>query len=254
MICGKDQRKFHRLVKWVALGLVTAAAPVFAVPGQADRDAKPWEKMDYGQFQCCSFFANSSLDPTKLVPENQKYWSNKGMAIHLGDADHPAAIIFDTAMLRYVSGWTGDFLKLNGVVFSGKHGQNPSIAGKIAFETSNAPGWAKDGTDWTDPRALSEYFEFPEEKAKREAAHQPPLPGEPAPEASRANGAITKAFTSANDKTILSYSIGDADVLDMPSAKTFAHTTLFTHAEHRTVYQTDGDECLRRAEQFDQDQ
>jgi hypothetical protein len=227
MICGKDQRKFHRLVKWLALGLIATAAPVFAVPGQADRETKPWEQMDYGQFQCASFFANASLDPTKLVPENQKYWSNKGMAIHLGDADHPAAIIFDTAMLRYVSGWTGDFLKLNGVVFSGKHGQNPSIAGKVAFETSNAPGWAKDGTDWTDPRSLSEYFEFPEEKAKREAAHQPPLPGERAGSLPREWGHYKGVYLS-NDKTVLSYSIGDADVLDMPSAKTYAHTTLFT--------------------------
>jgi hypothetical protein len=234
MICRKDQRKFSRLIKFVAWGLLAATvpaglvtAPALALPGQMDRKTEPWEKMDYGQFQCATIFANTSLDPLKLTIENQKYWSNKGMAIHLGDADHPAAILFDTAMLRYVAGWTGNFLKHDGVVFTGKHGHNPIIGGTICFSTINNPGWAKDGTDWTDPRGLSEYFEFPEEKEKREAAHEPPAPGEKVGALPREWGHYKGVYLSGN-KTVLSYSIGDADILDLPQASMSNGVTVFT--------------------------
>jgi hypothetical protein len=149
------------------------------------------------------------------------------MAIHLGDADHPAAILFDTATLRYACGWTGEFLKLDGVAFTGAHGPNPSVKGEVAFATTNNPGWAKSGTDWTDPRPLSEYFEFPDEKAKREAAGQPPKPGEKVGSMPHEWGHYKGVYLNG-EKTILSYSVGDADVLDLPQATTGAAGAVFT--------------------------
>jgi hypothetical protein len=184
---------------------------------RSSKDLSQWERMDYGPFLCATIQG-------QLTKDN---WCNKGMAIHLGDADHPAAVLFDTATLRYACGWTGEFLKLDGVAFTGAHGPNPSVKGAVVFATTNNPGWAKGGSDWTDPRQLSECFEFPDEKAKREAAGQPPKPGEKVGSMPR-DWAHYKAVYLNGDKTILSYSIGDADVLDLPQAKTAGGTTIFS--------------------------
>jgi hypothetical protein len=203
--------------KLYALTSLLIALSAAAAPAKPDRSAPKWERMDYGPFLSATIQAS-------LIKDN---WANKGIAIHLGDADHPAAILFDTATLRYAAGWTGDFLKLDGVAFSGNHGPNPSVKGDVRFATANAPGWARAGVEWADPRALSEPFEFPDERVKREAAHMPPRPGEHVGCMPRDWGHYKGLYLSG-DNIVLSYSIGDADVLDLPQAKSDGYSTTFT--------------------------
>lgn len=218
--------------KFLTFGLIAAAAwpvarsvlapstPAMAAPSRGRDGNRPWEQMDYGPFQCASISAS--------IGKDHDNWANKGMAIHLGDEAHPAAVLFDTATLRYAAGWTGDFLTLNNVVFSGQHGPNPTAKGKIAFVTTNNPGWAKGGSDWTDPRSLSEPFEFPEERQQREQAGKPAKPGEKVGSLPRDWGHYKGAYLAGGNKVVLAYSIGDADVLDFPEARSSGTSSVFT--------------------------
>src|ERR1700712_4859708 len=99
---SSTKRSFRQsfFAKCVLLGLFTGAmlpaATLFAAPAKANKSDAKWEKMDYGPF----------LSATLSAPLPKDNWAMKGIAIHLGDADHPAAILFDTTTLRYAAGWT----------------------------------------------------------------------------------------------------------------------------------------------------
>jgi fibro-slime domain-containing protein len=110
--------------------------------GDAPRKASgAWAVMDCGPFLSATVGA---AKPTGNV-------ANKGIAIKLGEGD--AGMLFDTDLVRMAAGWTGGFLKLQGVAFDGAHGPHPQAAGEIRFGTSQTPGWARPGTkDFGDPR------------------------------------------------------------------------------------------------------
>ncbi len=72
----------------------------------------------------------------------------KGLAIKVGTTNEPAAICFDTELLRVSAGWTGGFVQ--GVNLMSR-GQYPTNIGKIMFSTALAPGWVTDGR-FVDPR------------------------------------------------------------------------------------------------------
>ncbi len=74
--------------------------------------------------------------------------SLKGLAIKVGTTNEPAAICFDTELLRVSAGWTGGFVQ--GVNLMSR-GQYPTNIGKIMFSTAVAPGWVTDGR-FADPR------------------------------------------------------------------------------------------------------
>ncbi len=106
------------------LGLKVGAAP--ALPKAEYRDQIPF------------LSATISSDTTTL----------KGLAIKVGTTNEPAAICFDTELLRVSAGWTGGFVQ--GVNLMSR-GQYPTNIGKILFSTAVAPGWVTDGR-FTDPR------------------------------------------------------------------------------------------------------
>ena len=63
--------------------------------------SRPWQAMDYGPFLSASIEA----------PEPRTNIAYKGIAINLGanfGGDHNEAVVFDTDLLRYSAGWTGD--------------------------------------------------------------------------------------------------------------------------------------------------
>lgn len=72
----------------------------------------------------------------------------KGLAIKAGTTNEPAAICFDTELLRVSAGWTGGFVQ--GVNLMSR-GQYPTNIGKILFSTDVTPGWVVDGK-LGDPR------------------------------------------------------------------------------------------------------
>jgi hypothetical protein len=173
----------------VAAALLLLAPP----PGEAQRrrPGQRWERMDYGPF----------LSATITAPWPRGNTANKGVAVHLGDQ---AAVCFDTDLLRYSAGWTGEFLHLRGTPFDGGHGSHPSVKGKMAFATPATPGWAKPGTDdFSDPR---------------------PEPYGPLPHAR----ARYKGLYRSGDRVVFRYTVGDAVVLDSPGLRTNGGRVAFT--------------------------
>ena len=140
------------------------------------------EQMDYGRFLSASIKAPSPSDNNAM----------KGIAIKLSSgSEKPAAICFDTDLLRVSAGWTGGFLKLYGTPFDGSHGSWPEINGTQVFGTKQGPGWANKDGDFKDPR---------------------PEPFGPLP----ADWAKYKGLYRSGDKVVLSYTVGDVSVLEMP--------------------------------------
>jgi len=76
--------------------------------------------------------------------------ANKGMAIIVG---REAFMCFDTDLLRWSAGWTGNYITDEGVSFRGNHGASPRVAGAQKFGASAIPGWADAKGSFVDPRS-----------------------------------------------------------------------------------------------------
>ena len=145
------------------------------------QDTPRHEQMDYGRFLSASIKAPAPRDNNAI----------KGIAIKVGaDDDKEAAVCFDTDLLRVSAGWTGGFLKLYGTPFDGSHGSWPEIKGTPVFGTKQGPGWGRED-DFKDPR--SEPFG--------------PLP---------ADWAKYKGLYRNGDHIVVSYTVGDTSVMEMP--------------------------------------
>jgi hypothetical protein len=195
--------------------LVAALAAVVAAgSASAQKKGGRHEQMDYGPFLTASIgemVANKVKD-RKTGKESVRYdnaWhpkgnnANKGIAVRLG-ADDAAAVCFDTDLCRVSAGWTGGFLHLRGTPFDGSHGSWPGIKGEVVFRTPVGPGWAKPGTDdFKDPRS-EPYGPLPRGWAKYRGLY---LHG---------------------DKVIFKYTVGDAEVLEMPGLQGAGETAVIT--------------------------
>ncbi len=182
----------HRRSVPIALALALAT-PWAAAPSPAQdaakagkagskEDAPRWERMDYGR----------SLSATIKAPAPRDNDAMKGIAIRLGPgAGTGGAVCFDTDLLRVSAGWTGGFLKLRGTPFDGSHGTWPEVEGEQVFGTRPGPGWARGDGDFKDPR---------------------PEPFGPLP----ADWARYKGLYRSGDGVVVSYTVGDASVLEMP--------------------------------------
>jgi glucose/arabinose dehydrogenase len=121
----------------------------------------------------------------------------KGLAIKVG---RDASVLFDTDLLRFSAAWTGDFLKYP-PERDGIYGI-PAVAGRVRFSTNpRSPGWATGG-DWKDPR---------------------PEPFGPLPR----DRAHYRGLYVHGDHVILSYTVGGAEVLEMPGFESGAFTRTF---------------------------
>ena len=170
--------------------------------GECRRARQPWDNLDYGPFLSASIQADYPAD-------NMTY---KGVAVKLGKVkingeEQDASICFDTQLMRMSAGWTGGFLHLKNVAYTGDHGPCPTIAGDEKFGTRNAIVWAqKDGT-FTDPR-IGLYGE-PFGGTPRDYLHY-------------------KGLYRHGDQVVFSYSVNGMDVLEMPGAQEIGGTVVFT--------------------------
>ncbi|MBI3880688.1 MAG: hypothetical protein HY301_11590 [Verrucomicrobia bacterium] len=151
---------------------------------------------------------------------NGRDLSLKGIAIKLDGGK--AGIVFDTLTLRYGDGWTGGFIQING---ERTLGCNSTPVGDLAFSTHPGPGWAKGGAfDAPRPR----YESTPGHDKKHDvAAHKGicdgPLPRE---------WAKWKGIYRNGESVVLTYSVGTADVLDLPGLENRDGLALFTRTLH----------------------
>lgn len=187
---------------WLGPGLLAVSAALVASPDRPARPltGKPWEDMDYGPFLTASIEA----------PAPRTNLAYKGLAIPVGRAaggGRTEAVLFDTDLLRYAAGWTGDFVALKGVVFDGEHWAYPHIAGRQVFGNPRQPGWAKAG-GFADPR------EYP----------FGPLPRD---------WAKWRGLYLHGEQVVLSYTVGDTAVLELPGVETRGGLSAFSRVFNR---------------------
>jgi glucose/arabinose dehydrogenase len=115
----------------------------------------------------------------------------KGVTVTLRAGTNIGAVLFDTETLRYAAGWTDGWLDLSKTHLATYKGElPPRLAGKISFTTPPGPGWARNGS-FIDPRTNG----------------LGPLPRE---------WAHYRGFYRHGSNVIFSYTVGNAEVLDMP--------------------------------------
>tara|TARA_B100000029_G_C17598348_1_gene964950 strand:+ start:43 stop:4602 length:4560 start_codon:yes stop_codon:yes gene_type:complete len=157
-----------------------------------EKSQQEWyEKMNYGPYLTATY---------EVSPENFAY---KGIAIRLDKGEGGLVkgntfIVYDTDLLRTAGAWTGEgFVNWTNIAFDGSHTTHMSPVGDLMFTTPKAPGWANSNNSFDDPRMLG-----------LDKKPYGPLPR---------NWAHWKGLYVNEDKVILSYTVGETKVLEMPS-------------------------------------
>jgi hypothetical protein len=155
------------------------------------RKGTKWDLMDVGPF-----FSSAVAGSHATL---------KGLSIKLGTN---ASVCFDTELLRMSSGWVGGFLRLP----TGRDGLEgvPEPVGATAFGTPKGPGWGKGG-NFDDPRP------GPVEDPKGRPAG--PMPRD---------WAHWSGLYVNGDKVVLSYTVGNARVLELPGFSEQSGLPIFT--------------------------
>ncbi|MFY0654024.1 MAG: c-type cytochrome [Cyclobacteriaceae bacterium] len=185
--------------------------PVGSSIGPQPEILEPWADMDYGDFLINTYElvdknapprvmsrGKAPLDDEDFSEANMAY---KGIAIRLDKGAGGVAIgkvwtIFDHDLFRVAGGWSGEgFIDWNGILLNGKHNVTPRTAGDMHFENSVGPGWANPETgSFDDPRFQA-----------RDGRKFGPLPK---------SWGLYKGIYHSDDHIIISYSIGEAQILE----------------------------------------
>src|SRR5665213_793922 len=207
LITGDFTVLYRRFPAIAALAVATFAASLaLAAPkpkAKPDPNAPtPWDNLDYGPFLSASILA-------KQPANNMTY---KGVAVKLGKVkvdgkETDAAICFDTQLMRVSAGWTGDFLRLRNVAFTGEHGPCPTVAGDVKFGTRNAVAWAQKDGSFIDPRVALYGEAFG--GMPRDYLHY-------------------KGLYRHGDQVVFSYSVNGMDVLETPGVKQAGEAAVFS--------------------------
>ena len=187
-------------LRWQPAGKNKQAVPaavLFHKKGDAEIawDKAAWEKRPKAAMQAAAKGKFTKTDYgsyyTATIKAGRGNTTPKGIAIKVGTKEKPANLVFDTEMMRWSVGWTDGWLNLpNGR--DGLEGQ-PAVDGAEVFSTrAGTPGWGK-GAELADPRPGNARFG--------------PLPRE---------WAKYKGLYTNGDKVVVSYTVGEAGVLETP--------------------------------------
>lgn len=200
--------------------------PEGASTGPAARPYHPWSDMDYGNF----FINTYELVDAETGPErfhspgprpypDENYLDNnfayKGIAVRLdegpgGVSDGNSWMIFDHDVMRVAGGWTGEgFIDWEGILLNDRHETYPRTIGELHFETPVGPAWANPATGtYDDPRFTA-----------RDGRQFGPLPKK---------WADYKGIYHNGDNIIISYTVGNANVLERLGTEKMKDHTVFT--------------------------
>jgi hypothetical protein len=117
----------------------------------------------------------------------------KAQAIKVGDGAH--TVIYDTEMMSFNGAFAGS-IKFIGTPWDGRHGGNPKAPGQMTLQSNLGPGWTKGGS-FEDPR---KFGPLPKDWLKYKGQYR--------------NG----------DKVVLTYTVGNTVVLEMPAFENGAFT------------------------------
>ena len=148
----------------------------------------------------------------EAAPGNIAY---KGIAVRLDEGSGGVGkgrvwMLYDHDTMRVAAAWTGDkFVDWRGIAFDGSHGTHTKIVGETGFINPNTPGWANPATGGYDEARLigldnKPYGPLPREWVKFKGLHQ------------------------QGDHSILSYTVGTAQVLESPGCEVQDGRLVFT--------------------------
>ena len=203
-----------------------AQLPEGASRGPAVKPYHPWSDMDYGNFFMNTYeLADAETGPERFhsagpppYPDENYLKNNfayKGIAVRLdegsgGISNGKAWMIFDHDLMRVAGGWTGEgFIDWKGILLNDQHETYPRTIGKLHFETPVSPAWA-------NPANGS--FEDPRFKA-RDGRRFGPLPKK---------WAHYEGIYHHENSTIISYTVGNAHVLEQLGMEKMESQTIFT--------------------------
>lgn len=155
----------------------------------------PWSGMNYGP----------NLTATYEVGDGN--FAYKGIAVRLDAGPGGVArgrnwMLFDHDTLRLAAAWHGKgFIDWRGINFDGKHGAHPHVVGEVAWSNPVGPGWGRPGDGSFDEVRLR----------GRDGKPYGPLPRD---------WAKFRGYYHFQDQLILSYRVGQTDVLEMPALLT----------------------------------
>ncbi len=204
--------------------LVTLIAP------SPEVSAQPWQDMNYGPYL------------TTTIEVDQQNMAYKAVAIRLDEGPGGVSkghvfVAFDTDTLRFAAGWTGPGpIDWKSVVFDGSHNTHPSLVGQRMFINPEGPGWAAPSS------------------ASFDAARVTGVDG-------RKYGPIDRTWAHwrglylYGQQVILSYSVGDVAILEMPAVEGrldrpfIARTMNIGPRKHDLILQVAGHSRRRAVEQ-----
>ncbi len=211
-----------------------ASLPTGKLRGPAPVKDEPWSAMDYGPFLIGTYemvgpdtlprqgiteeekrtAAREGRPPGETWPANTNF-AYKGIAVRLdpgpgGIAAGSHWIAFDHDTLRVAGAWSGSgFIDWNGILFNGTHVVTPRTVGQLHFGSLPGPGWAHPVTgSFDDPRLRG-----------KDGRPYGPLPRE----WSRYLGTYKHG-----DRVIVSYLVGDAQVLESHAVEIKNKATVWT--------------------------
>lgn len=181
-----------------------AGLPAGDTRGPAPVDVRPWEQMDYGPSMIATYELGTDGD-------NFAY---KGIAARLDAGPGGVSrgrhwMVFDHDTLRMAGAWSGrGFIDWNGINFNGRHGVHPRVVGRILAANPTGPGWANPETgEFEDPRLRG-----------RDGKPYGPLPRE---------WARYRGLYHHGQNSIVSYTIGETEVLEMPGLELAGDAPVF---------------------------
>lgn len=203
-----------------------AGLPDGASFGPAPKEFKPWAEMDYGNFWINTYELvgqnhpprERSTGPIQPLPDENLVDANfayKGIAVRLdkgqgGIAAGKAWMMFDHDLMRVAGAWTGEgFIDWEGILLNGKHNISPRTIGDLHFQNPVGPGWANPETGtYEDPRFMA-----------RDKRRFGPLPKP---------WAHYKGLYTYEDRTIISYTVGKATILETFGLESVGDHPVFT--------------------------
>jgi hypothetical protein len=135
--------------------------------------------------------AKTAKKPAAVAPKTELV-AAKGITIKVGPE---ATVCFDADLMRFAAGWTGGFLDLAKTNIGSYKGSLAALEeGVTQFRTGFGPGWsAGEKADFTDPRPDGEG---------------------PMPQSQARYGGLYRH----GEQVVLSYTVGNAKVLDLPAS------------------------------------
>jgi putative heme-binding domain-containing protein len=208
-----------------------ASLPQGKLRGPTPVKHEPWRDMDYGPFLISTYemvgpdtlprpgitkeetqrAAREGRPPGEVWPANTNF-AYKGIAVRLDDGPSGIAagshwMAFDHDTMRIAGAWAGTgFIDWKGILFNGNHAVTPRTVGELHFGSLPGPGWAHPVSgSFDDPRMLG-----------KDGRAYGPLPRD---------WARYKGLYKHGNRVVVSYSIGDADVLETHAANASGDST-----------------------------